>query len=242
MKTHVVKEIKGGCIKLANILKFELNNPSNILKAIDLYTNACEKGKGNGCSGLGSMYFYGLGVAKDQKKGIRLYQKGCKEHYGSNACLNFGNMYYHGIGVEKNLVEAEIHWGTACAYGSGEACAKIAIGYQQGILGGTSDNFRATRYFTMSCDWNYPLGCSSLGVNYLRGKGVRQDKHMALSLFKKACDSNDELGCFNLGTMYQYGQTIPKDIKKAKEIFGKLCDQGSELGCEYYAKINNTQH
>jgi TPR repeat protein len=45
---------------------------------MSLYDKSCQKGDARGCGGLGSMYFFGMGVAADREKGASLLKRGCE--------------------------------------------------------------------------------------------------------------------------------------------------------------------
>lgn len=53
------------------------------------------------CAYLGDMYYLGLGLKKDYKEAVKLYQRGVDN--GNNfSAKSLGDCYLHGHGVEKN--------------------------------------------------------------------------------------------------------------------------------------------
>ncbi len=49
----------------------------------------------------------------------------------------------------------------------------------------------------MACHYGLAISCSSLGLSYASGKGVKQDYVKAKEFFGKACDGGIEDGCKN---------------------------------------------
>jgi len=76
--------------------------------------------------------------------------------------------------------------------------------------------------------------CVTLGLDYLKGRGVTKDKDKSMSYFQKACDLKDGLGCNNLGMSYRWlgdkentlkymdKSCMELDYKKACSLLGKL--------------------
>ena len=61
---------------------------------------------------------------------------------------------------------------------------------------------RALQYCEKACSQNDGLDCTSLGVLYAKGLGVKQDYKQAKTYFEKACSLNDGEGCIRLGWLY----------------------------------------
>lgn len=69
-------------------------------KAFLYYQKSCELDSAIGCSGLGVIYYNGIGVTQDQQKASIYFKKGCQLGR-SNSCLSLANMYKDGLGVQK---------------------------------------------------------------------------------------------------------------------------------------------
>ena len=80
-------------------------------------------------------------------------------------------------------------------------------------------------------------GCSSLGIQYDNGEGVKKDKAQALVLWRRACDGSDPNGCHSLGIEYEYGGQVPADKAQAIEFYRKACDGGDSDGCKSLKKL-----
>ena len=58
---------------------------------------------------LGNCYFYGFGVAKDQREAVKWLRKSAEQGYAP-AQNDLGHCYYSGAGVERNKAEADKWW------------------------------------------------------------------------------------------------------------------------------------
>lgn len=85
--------------------------------------------------------------------------------------------------------------------------------------------------YQRACDGGSFDGCTSLGVNYSVGRGVRQDHERARELFAIACDGGDSRGCSNLGVAYEHGLGVTKDYGRAYFFYKKACDGKNAMGC-----------
>ncbi len=60
-------------------------------------------------------------------------------------------------------------------------------------------NYRkAAQSYQKACDLNKGLGCSSLGLLYENGYGVKQNCRKAKQLYQKACSLGISFGCKQL--------------------------------------------
>jgi len=83
----------------------------------------------------------------------------------------------------------------------------------------------------------------NLGVLYVNGEGVRQDKVKAREWYEQAAVQGHVRAYYNLGVMYINGEGGGlQNMKTAKEWFGKACDRGLQLGCDAYRELNEASH
>jgi TPR repeat protein len=86
------KEISEGCSYLG-ILYYEGNGvKKDYLKAIELFSKACDKNDSLGCYSLGFSYESGNGVEQNYSKAIEYYNKSC-ELKDENGCYNIALLY-----------------------------------------------------------------------------------------------------------------------------------------------------
>ena len=135
---------------------------------------------------LGDCYFFGLGVPKDQRKGVIWYRKAA-EAGQMQAQFNLGGCLHEGLGIEPNLMEA-IQWWRRSA-GQDYAPAQISIGdcyiFGKGLA---QDEEEGVRWFRKAAMQNYPAAQHRLGNCYFNGQGVRSDVVQAIQWYRKAAD------------------------------------------------------
>ena len=78
----------------------------------------------------------------------------------------------------------------------------------------------------------------SLGVGYVKGRGVPQDYGAARKWFQLAAEQGHAAAQFNLGLMYASGLGVPRDYGEAVRWYRKAAKQGNaaaqhNLGMEY---------
>jgi TPR repeat protein len=66
------------------------------------------------------------------------------------------------------------------------------------------------------CEKGQLASCSTLGIDYLTGRGVAKDENKARALLERACGGNDARGCNNLGNIFAGGLSVPKDEPRAR--------------------------
>lgn len=69
----------------------------------------------------------------------------------------------------------------------------------------TKEYTKASKLFGKACDGGHVGGCTSLGVMYYNGQGVKQDYFKAVDLYKKACDGGHSSGCTNYAILNKKG-------------------------------------
>jgi hypothetical protein len=111
----------GGCTEAANML---LADPSQSAAAVPLLIRACDGGEQLGCSNLGTLYFDGDGVPKDEARAADLFERSCA---AGNAfgCANLGRAFDEGRGRPRNAATARELFETGCRGGIAPACARI---------------------------------------------------------------------------------------------------------------------
>ena len=104
----------------------------NYQKAIELYTQAIEKGNLSSMYNLAAMYHYGNGVEQNYRKAIELYTQAIEK--GKHLCsmCNLATMYHHGNGVEQNYQKAIELYTLAIEKGCYSSMNSLAIMYHEG--------------------------------------------------------------------------------------------------------------
>ncbi len=121
---------------------------------------ACQKGVGSACHGLGLMYDVGVKGPRDAKRAIDLFAKAC-DGDDPSACGTLAGKYLSGDGVtEDKKRAAELHQ-RACDGGEAVSCADLAEMYQSGS-GVTKDDARARALLAKACAGGYTELCKKL--------------------------------------------------------------------------------
>jgi tRNA A-37 threonylcarbamoyl transferase component Bud32 len=128
---------------------------------------------------------------------------------------------------------------TACARGSGEACASLGLDYDSGP---GADSAKAAQYFSYACADGYLTGCVEAGRGYELGRGVQQNQPRAVEFYTRACTLSDPEGCANLGRMYEQGSGVDQDYSHAIALFAQSCEGGNGDGCEGLARAYRDGH
>src|SRR5581483_11622542 len=76
--------------------------------------------------------------------------------------------------------------------------------------------------FRRACDQGWVAGCGSLGLEYLLGRNIIQDR-----------GRGSATSCLNLGFMYQQGDGVPPDNAKAMTLLKRACDLGMADACRW---------
>src|ERR1700688_1687317 len=92
----------GGCVAQALLGMYYLHGEEPVAldydKAFHFLSMAAEQGSSRAIANLGDMYSKGLGVAKDVRKAIQLYEQvGRVEFF---AALELGRIYSNGLGIQ----------------------------------------------------------------------------------------------------------------------------------------------
>jgi hypothetical protein len=89
-------------------------------RAVTLFENACAKGTGAACSGLGSMVEQGRGIASDPRRAAGLFRQVCEEEQRTL-----------GVIAPDCARAAELD-SEACDAGVLDACRTLAVAYDDG--------------------------------------------------------------------------------------------------------------
>ena len=100
------------------------------------------------------------------------------------------------------------------------------------------DHYEANRWLNLAIKSNHLPSLILLGVSYEKGRGVPEDKAVALNLYKIAAEEGYPSGMFNYGYMYLKGKGVEKDYPLAIEWITKASEKGlaiadNELGLLY---------
>lgn len=143
------------------------------------------------------------------------------------ACFRLAWLLWSGSGVGKDEDQALALYESACAAGSGEACAFLGIRLPERA----APVERSLAALVRSCDLGSSAGCAHLAYRYATGTGIERDDARATPLYARSCDLGDARGCYNAGLMYRDGRGVPSDLPRAVAAYEEGCRGGSSTAC-----------
>ncbi len=195
----------------------------NMAEAIKLWNIGVENDNDDACYNLGYCYYEGKGVAKNIKKAIELWQKGCDENYSSRCGYPLGLCYMKGEGVKKDAAKAAECFDTSYL-SVPEAAFELAKCHETGN-GVEKSIAEAFNYYSIAAKGGIEEAKSILmrsAKNYETGNGVEKDLNMALMLYGRAAQSNipgGMEGAMRMAKCFETGNGVEEDKDKAFAIY-----------------------
>lgn len=184
---------------------------------------------------LGSMSFFGLGVAKSDKEAFRMWQNAAQQGQ-PDAQYDLGIMYAQGESVERDASRA-MYW-LKVASSNGNARASFVIGnvFECGRLG-HRDYALAVDWYTRSFEQGFAHAGYHLAQLYGCLKSPVRNVAKSAEWYEKASEAGDmsamlQWGCLQLGSDPQRGIAILERAFNAGSI-----DAGSTLYSLYRCGI-----
>lgn len=94
-----------------------------------VFQPACDRGDGESCFVLASLYYAGGGVPKNDGRAAALFQKSCSEVW-PRGCGGLGECYRAGRGVAADPLQAAQNFEQACRGGIAASCFAVATMYR----------------------------------------------------------------------------------------------------------------
>ncbi len=133
---------------------------------------------------MGTLYYNGLGVPKDQAETARWWRLAAEQGLAS-AQNDLGYLYARGHGVPQDFAEAARWYRMAAEQGDSYAQAGLAGAYDKG-RGVAQDYTEAARWYREAAMQGIAKAQFNLGVMYLTGEGVERDPVNAYAWFMLA--------------------------------------------------------
>jgi TPR repeat protein len=135
-------------------------------EAKPLLEKACDGGSLAGCTALGSLYYMGQGVVRDQLRAQDLFRKSCSGNYMA-ACTAIGNLYLaHPFsasdGVPQEAIYARPYFERVCNGGDMQGCNNLGRFYENGLGGVERDVSYARTLYKQACEGGYSEACGLL--------------------------------------------------------------------------------
>ena len=182
-----------------------------------------------------------LGLEKDEKTALKLFKRAAK--LGNAAAqYNLSMAYacgYYGVTPDKDKA---LHWLKQSVKGENPmACLQVGLYYYYTVKTEAAYK-KAFELFTKAYNFGEEQAIINIGLCYLQGNGVKEDKKEAVKCFKNAAEKcSSGVAYHNLGICYENGFGVRKNYRKAIEKYGKAVENGEKAGLEaiknVYAKM-----
>lgn len=258
------KSAKSGCLRGQLMLGDMLFNNGDSLKAIEWWEKASKDGKKNVASreekkclsaavyNLGICYFNGLGIAKDESKGVSFLKEAIEEYKNAEAAYMLGLLYQGGTGLTpQNDTISCSYFRLSALYGYPEGEAEYGNHCKFGI-GMVRDSIQAVRWYKKAYQDGYtpvayvltfhyydandndstifygekPECRDSVDIQKMVGEAYygKEEYNNAEIWWKKAAEQQDADACYVLYALYD---TILKDSIASFEYLKKAAELGN---------------
>ncbi len=190
----------------------------------------CRRGEAQSCSDLAYMYVAGIGGARDEKTGLRLYTQAC-DMGDAWACDGAGRLFLSG--EQRNASRAAQLFKRACDLGDVCTCAESGILYVSGTF--PRNVRRASELLERSCDDGCKSGCG-YGNSLYGGTfdyGVPADHARAVRFLERGCRLGDERACADYGLHLARGSGIAMNRACGVAFLRRGCAGSEEWACKY---------
>lgn len=199
----------------------------NQSEAVRWFRLSAAQGNAYGEAALGVMYWFGLGVQRDDVEGLRWYSKAADQGNADDQ-LRLGLRYETGSGVPKDYKQAAYWVRRSAEQNELEAMYVLGWFYQRGR--GVQRDFReAARWYRKAAEVGSAESQVNLGVMYDNGEGVTTDSAEASRWFRKAADRGNVDALRNLGILYDFGRGVPLDHSMAATLYRQAAAKGDEI-------------
>lgn len=171
-----------------------------------------------------------LGLEKNEEVALKLFKKAAK--LGNAAAqYNLGMAYacgYYGLTADQKKA---IYWLKKSVNGENPmACLQMGLYYFYTVKTDSAYK-KAFSLFTDAYNLGEDQAIVNIGLCYLQGNGIEENKKKAVKCFKEAAEkSNSGVAYYNLGICYENGFGVKKNYEKAIEMYGKAVENGESAG------------
>jgi TPR repeat protein len=160
---------KGDADQISRIAN-TLEESGDLVRAIELYEKAADRGSTTAMVFLGVCYENGKGVTKSAEKAVELYQR-ASDLGDATAMSYLGVCYENGDGVAKSVEKAAELYQRATELGDASAMSGLGVCYANGR--GVATNFeKGVTLFSRASELGDARATANLGVCYMNGNGV----------------------------------------------------------------------
>lgn len=189
-------------------------------KAFEFYQMAAKQNDPIALNNLGSLYFNGIGVEKDNRTALTLFQKAA-DLGNDNAATNLAFIYLKG-GVKdpvRNKIAMDLFQKAAQ---SGNNIAKFMLGYAYYIGFVYQQNFEQAFKLIKSAankDSYIDEAQIVLAEMYINGKGTVQNFTKGIAAYRAAVNQGNSEAYMKLAKIYQEGKITPQNLIMAHSLY-----------------------
>lgn len=209
--------------------------PRNPSMTVETWTRTCERGDGQSCEALASLYARGTYVEASEARATELYTRACDLGEPASCGGASSRLFKKAdpASVKKGLALLD----ASCAAGDDYNCRDLALHYLKGDVA-PRDEARGLEISELRCK-RRGAGCADLGDAYAKGElGLKKDTTKARQLFARACEPNDgsrETACERAADAFEDPKLGAPDLTKATAYRRSAC-AASDNACAKYAE------
>lgn len=194
--------------------KATIPDAENVVKTLDA---AAAGGDAEAQASLGILYAKGIGVEKNDKKALTLFQSSARLN-DSLGQYELSISYWLGEGVARDPTRSLelLHQ----AAGQGEALAKYSLGVHYAAGQGVPQSYQeAFGWFLSAANQGLANGQEQVAVYYFKGLGVSKNYDKALHYSRLAAEQGLAKAQAELGEMYENGYGVGQDQVLAYALY-----------------------
>ncbi len=209
--------------------------PVDYDKAFEYYAKAALQNDNVGLNNLGSLYYSGVGVARNTAKAAILFEKAAAMG-NAEAAVNLAFIFISGNGVEKNPQAAMDLFEQASS--SENVAGRFMYGYALYTGKLRPRNYAAAApLIKKAADAGFDEAQYVIAMMYINGLGFPQHYGNAVKYLRKAVEQGSVEAMMALGDIYARGEKYKKDIYLAHIYFNLAAVRGAPTAAEKRAVL-----
>ena len=210
------------CLQAAIIFSNGSAEFKDINRARNIYIDLCNKDNVIACNNLANLHYKGIAGKQDFQNAATLYDKACGKGYDV-ACINSKIVQAFKFD-HKDKKTLFYNLELDCEKEFSAACNSIGVQQAKGIET-LIDNRKARKYFEISCNLDYSIGCLNLG------RLLELSNINPIEYYRKSCNLGNVNGCFRLGKALEFGEYGQKNDAEALDSYRKSCQKDDARAC-----------
>lgn len=194
-------------------------------KAFEYYAKAAMQDDAVGLNNLGSLYYSGIGVARNTAKAAILFEKSANLG-NAEAAVNLGFILISGNGVKKNPTLAMEYFEKAAAENNPTAQFMLGYAYYTGKLR-EKDYAKAAPLIKSAAASGFDEAQYVISLMYVNGLGFPQNYGNAVKNLKAAAEQGSVEAMLMLGDILARGEKYTKDVYEAHILFNLAAVRGA---------------